>query len=452
MALVLGGLGCALLSNPGSAAAEAVEVDLDYVCTDGVAPTPVNLNVTLTLQTALTAGQALDIKWGIKYKDQTRFLSPGLFEPGARVDATGVVGIGGLWSGELKSLGSQDQALLPKGDGLALPELISGAVATTKPGTIEIKPGRLFVDFTPSASDVTVNDDDPAVHYDGNWTDYNNRDTKFHDVDRDVHATETQGARVDFVFTGTGVDFISEQDSRAGEVGFSLGSQAGIPATADASKGRDGKPVVVQNQGNYTLWGMRGLPYGQHTLTVENLENKWAMVDAFRVVTEPPADPPEQFRATCEPVRKPTAIRVVVGSPAQSPSSGPSGGVSPSGDPSSDPSKSQTPGAGKSSSPPVTGNGASASPSESKLTSVIVLGSPTPTATTTITLSAPPASPQVKVTPKGGARTGEAPETSHTSAALLIGSGGAMVFGGVFSGIALLRRRAAHVNDRSRTV
>ncbi len=440
-------------------------MDLDYVCTNGVARTPVNLEVTLTLQTALTVGQPLDIRWGIKYKDQSRFLSPGLFKAGARVSATGVVGIGGLWSGELKSLGSQEQTQLPDGDQLTLPALISGAVTTTAPGVIEIKPRRLLIDFTPPPSEALFNDDDPAVSYSAEWTDSNDRDLNFHDVGRDVHATEANFAEAYFKFTGTGVDFITEQDSRAGKVQFTIDGRPGIPATADASKNPDGSHAGVANQGNYTLWGMRGLPYGPHELKVAKLDDKWAMVDAFRVVTEELADPPKQFRATCEPVLKPTAIRVVVGSPTQSPgqspSSNPTGEPSsnPSGDPSSNPSGSVTsplpgsPSATPSKSSGVTGGGSSPTPSDSKLTSVVILGSPTPTITTTITLPAStPTSPQVKVTPKGGAQTGEAPETSRASAAVLIGSGGAMVFGGVFSGVVLLRRRAAHANDRSRTV
>ncbi|MFF3664060.1 hypothetical protein [Microtetraspora malaysiensis] len=460
MALVLGGLGCGLLSAPGSAAAEAVEVDLDYVCTNGVARTPVNLEVTLTLQTALAVGQPLDIRWGIKYKDQGRFLSPGLFQPGARVSATGAVGIGGPWSGELKSLGSQEQARLPDGDQLTLPELISGAVTTTAPGVIEIKPRRLLIDFTPPPSDATFNDDDPAVSYSAEWTDYNDRDVNFHDVGRDVHATEANYAEAYFKFTGTGVDFITEQDSRAGKVQFSIDGRPGIPATADASKHPDGSHAGVANQGNYTLWGMRGLPYGQHELKVAKLDDKWAMVDAFHVVTEELADPPKQFRATCEPVLKPSTIRVVVGSPTQSPGQSPSSG--PSGEPSSSPSggssgpvTSPPPGGSTPTPTPSKSPGGSSSPtpSQSKLTSVVVIGSPTPTITTTITLPAStPTSPQVKVTPKGGAQTGEAPETPRSPAALLIGSGGAMVFGGVFSGVVLRRRRAAHANGRSRTV
>lgn len=439
---VAGLIGGALLALPmTSARAEAVEVDLNYSCTGGVAPPGgVNLKVTLTLQTALTVGQPLDVKWGIAYKDLTRFLSPGLFQPGARVSATGVVGIGGLWSGELESLGSNEQELLQNGGQLALPGLISGAVTTTAPGVISITPRRLYVDFTPPVAETIVNDDSPTVNYDPAWTDYNDRPAHFHDIHEDVHATEADGATLTFPFTGTGVDFISEQDTRAGQVQFSVDGQPGVPATADSSKEPDGDPVVVENQGNHTLWGMRGLAYGPHTLTVTKLDSKWAMVDGFKVVTDELADPPEQFRSTCQPVPTPAAVRVVVGAGNV--------GTSPSTGASSDPSSSSTPNA--SVTPSSSGSGTVDQDTVNPLTSVVVLGSPTPTAT--VTLTPTPTAAQVKVTPKGGAATGEAPEQERASAALFVGSGGAMLFVGLFSGVALLRRRAAHAVDRSGTV
>lgn len=432
-----------------TARAETVAVDLNYSCTGAagsVAPTPVNLKVTLTLQTALGVGQPLDVRWGVAYRDGTRFLSPELLQPGARLSATGTVGVNGaMWNGQLDSLGSKDQELLADGGPLALPELISGAVSTTEAGTIEIIPQKLVVDFTPPASETVVNDDNTAVSYVGtDWTDYNDRDLNFNDLGRDVHASEVVGAETTFAFTGTGVDFISEQDYRAGQVHFDIDGKAGIPATADASKNADGTPVVVANQGNHTLWGMRGLPYGPHKLTVKKLDGKWAMVDGFRAVTEELLNPPKQLRAVCKPVKKPTAIRVTVGGGSTPPTS-PSG--SPDGSPSGTPSVTPT-GTGTGSATPTGSGTPTPTPSHTPVVTVYVQGSPTPTATTTVTLTATPTVAQVKVTPKGGAQTGEAPERMSASGPLLVGSGSVLLVIGVFSGLTLLRRRAAHSGDR----
>ncbi|GIH69599.1 hypothetical protein [Sphaerimonospora thailandensis] len=464
-AAVVSVIGGGLLALPlTSAQAEMAQVDLIYRCRDTpgqpnlpnpLVSNPVDLKITLTVQTALSVGQPLDVKWNIAYENGTRFLSPGLFQPGARLSATGKVGVlGEKWQGELHSLGAKDQELLQAGGPLTLPELISGAVSTTDKGVFEIEPRDLLIDFTPPPSEKVVNDDDLSkISYDANWIDFNDRDPKFHDIHEDVHATEVGGAKATFQFTGTGVDFITEQDHRAGEVDFKIDGKPGIPATADASKDADGNPVVVVNQGNHTLWGMRGLPYGPHTLEVTNLENKWMMVDGFRAVTEQLLGPPKQFQATCKPVKKPTAIRVVIGggNSTSGPSTSPSG---PDGPPASpDQSPSGTPGEhSPGQSTPMRTPSFSPRPTVTvTATATAAAGaSPSPTATTTVTMTATPTVAQVEVTPKGGAQTGEAPEQT-SSGGLLLGSGGLMLLVGVWGGVAMLRRRAAHSGDSSAT-
>lgn len=467
---VVGGV---LLAFPlTSARAETVQIDMNYTCTGGVAETPVNLKVTLTMQTALVVGQPLDVRWKLAYRDNTRFLSPGLFQPGARVTATGVVGVTDeMWTGELNSVGSQDQALLQDGGPLTLPELVSGAVSTTESGVFEVVPRRLLIDFTPPASETVVNDDHPSVQYVGSdWTDFNDRPPQNKDIHEDVHASEVVGAEAHFNFTGTGVDFITEQDYRAGQVQFSVDGKPGIPATADASKDPNGNPVVVANQGNYTLWGMHDLAYGPHELVVKKTDDKWAMVDGFRVITRELLNPPKQFRAKCEPVKKPTAIRVNIGGGGETtpPASTPPASPDTSGSPSVSPDSSPSGGTGSptptgSNTPTPTGSGGDQSPSPSasvtpsrsitpvdqgNVVAVVTLGSPTPTATMTTTLTATPTVAQVAVTPKGGAQTGEAPERMAASGPLLLGSGGALLAIGMLSGVALLRRRAAHSGER----
>lgn len=469
-------VGGGLLALPlTTAQAEMAQVDIVYRCRDTggqpkvpnpVVPNPVELKVTLTVQTALAVGQPLDVKWNVAYQNNTSFLSPGLFQPGARVSATGKVGVlGDPWRGELHSLGAKEQELLQEGGSLALPEAISGAVSTTDSGVFEIEPRDLLIDFTPPPSEEVVNDDAgaPVIEYHGEgWQDFNDRDPKFNDIHNDVHATEKRYSTATFRFTGTGVDFITEQDHRAGKMGFTLDGKPGIPATADASKNADGTPVVVVNQGNHTLWGMRGLPYGEHELVVENLEDKWMMVDGFRAVTEELLDPPKQFQVTCKPVKKPTAIRVVIGggsgtepsgSPGTTPSSGPSASPSnPSASPSSSGPNSPSP-TGTSPSPGASSPGPSDSPRPTVTVTNTATASPSPrpTTTTTVTMTATPTVAQVEVTPKGGAQTGEAPEDS-SSGGLLLGSGGLMLLAGAWSGVALLRRRAAHSGDSAETL
>ncbi|WP_152990706.1 hypothetical protein [Sphaerimonospora mesophila] len=462
-------VGGGLLALPlTTAQAEMAQVDLIYRCTRGVATTPdsrpVELKVTLTVQTALAVGEPLNVKWNVAYQNNTSFLSPGLFQPGGRLLATGKVGVlGDPWQGELHSLGAKDQELLQAGGSLALPEAISGAVSTTESGVFEIEPRNLLIDFTPPASEEVVNDDAgvPVIEYHGDgWQDFNDRDPKFNDIHNDVHATEKKYSTATFKFTGTGVDFITEQDHRAGKVGFKIDGKPGIPATADASKDANGNPVVVVNQGNHTLWGVRDLPYGEHKLVVENLDDKWMMVDGFRAVTEEILTPPKQFQATCKPVKKPTAIRVVIGggsatnppeSPGTTPSVTPSGSDGPPTSPATSPG--QSPNGSSSPSPGTNNPGTNGSPrpTVTVTNTATASTSPKPTTTTTVTMTATPTVAQVEVTPKGGAQTGEAPEDA-SSGGLLLGSGGLMLLVGVWGGVALLRRRAAHSGESAETL
>lgn len=449
VASVVGGM---LLATPATPAqAQTAEIDLTYRCRGGlVSSTPVQLKATLTVQTALTVGQPLDIRWDIKYADTSRFVSPDYFAAGGRLSATGAVKVTGQqWSGELHSSGAQEQERLRKGDALTLPSLISGAVSTTQPGTFEIVPERLTLGFIPPASERIVNDDDPAVTYHGDhWRDDNDRPAHFNDIHNDVHATDKAWHRVEFKFTGTGVDFITEQDYRAGRLEFKIDGRPGVPQHADASKDENGNPVTVVNRGNHTLWSVRGLPYGEHTLEITNTEDKWAIVDGFRVVTEELLDPPSQFRVTCTAVNKPTAIRVVIseggagspsngpgnGGPSSTPSVSPSNGNGGNGDGGGNGNESPSPGPSDGGQSPSPGTSGSPTPS----------GSPRPTVTTTVTATATPTVAQVLVTPRGGVQTGEAPAGNAAGAAMLLGSGGLLLALAAGSGVALARRRAAH--------
>ena len=73
---------------------------------------------------------------------------------------------------------------------------------------------------------------------------------------------------------------------------------------------------------------------------------------------------------------------------------------------------------------------------------------PTLTVTATVTPTRPtPTAPQVIITPVGGAQTGEAPDEKSSGVGLL-GLGTVMVLGSVFGGVALKRRRAAHLRGQ----
>ncbi|MGI5485784.1 hypothetical protein [Microtetraspora malaysiensis] len=472
-ASVLGLAGAAAIVVPSlSAGASTAELVVDYACTDGIAQSgsgTVHLRTKVTIPTVVNVGDPLNVGWELNYRDVTRFGAPARLPEGGKIEVTGNIQLTGAWEGVLKPKGSVDQPeAMVKGSPLNLPEGISDFAHIDRAGTLKVTPRKLFVDFRPPASEVMVNDDDPAILYSDGWQDLNDQNSQNNDHHLDLHRTTSAGKWAQFTFTGTGVEYVAQKDQRAGPVDILIDGQPGSPPRIDPSKNDDGTTVNDANKGGQTLWRFRGLPYGEHKVEIRSVEDgKWTQLDAFRVITRELVNPPKEYRAECNLVSTPVSVNVTISDPA---TGQPSPGGSNSGDPSSTSNPSGEPSSNPSGEPsgPVTSPGGSTptptpskspggspspTPSQSKLTSVVVIGSPTPTITTTITLPAStPTSPQVKVTPKGGAQTGEAPETSRASAAVLIGSGGAMVFGGVFSGVVLLRRRAAHANDRSRTV
>ncbi|MFG1862074.1 hypothetical protein [Microbispora bryophytorum] len=472
-ALALGLAGTAMVVTPSStagAATAAATVAVDYACINGIAgtgPGPVNLRTWLTVPTTLNVGDPLNVEWKLNYQDTTRLGAPVRLPNGGRTEVTGRVNIDGAWIGQLEPKGFVEQSkAMVKGSPLRLPDGISDSGHTEREGTVTIRPGKLFIDFRPPASQLMVNDDDPAITYGLGWEDLNDQPSQNRDYHFDLHRTTAKDAWASLTFTGTGIDYVAQKDQRAGAIDVFIGDDPGTPPRIDPSKNDDGTVVNDANKGGETLWKFRGLKFGEHTITIKNVEDgKWGQLDAFRVITKEMANPPQDYRATCEVTNGPIAVRVEIGgggdnpaspspdsSPDTSPSASPSPSVSPTdedpGDESHSPSPSPSPSATPSPSPSASPSPAAAQTQNYIVTAVVTQGSPSPTATRTVTLTATPSVAQVAITPQGGAQTGEAPERVSSSAMLLIGSGGALLMIGMLSGVAMLRRRAAHSGER----
>ncbi|WP_406318864.1 hypothetical protein OHA77_16005 [Streptosporangium sp. NBC_01639] len=531
---MLGLLGWALIVLPsGPAGASSAELEVDYRCTGevgGIARNgPVDLRTKVTIPTTLTVGEPLNIGWKLGYQQgASRFGSPDYFAPGGKVKVTGNVQLSGGWVGTLKPIGAVDQpGQLQPGTPLKLPEGISDFAHTDQAGTVKVTPQKLFVDFTPPAGEVMVNDDDPRVSYHAaaDWEDLNDQPQNNNDHHYDIHRTDKVNSWASFTFTGTGIEYIAQRDQGSGKVGFKIDGQVATPAYIDASKNSNGTPTNDAHKGGLTLWKFHGLNYGSHTIEVMNLEDaKWAQLDAFRVVTRELANPPKDYRATCTLVSAPVSVNVVISDgsngthpPASTCTPTPSSTPSPSPtcvqptDPSPTPTCTPTPAPTPSPSPtcvqptnpsptPTCTPTPAPTPSPSPTCVQPTNPSPTPTCTSTLTPTpmptptptptptcktpvppsqtpsptptvtvtrsgqgststpkptltvtatvtptrATPTTPQVVVTPSGGAQTGEAPDESGPSGMTLIGAGSAMVLGSGFGGVALLRRRAAH--------
>jgi hypothetical protein len=468
VASVTGLTAATLVAVAAPASAATVDLVVDYICgpNDGsiadAGTDTVNLKTRVTIPTTLNVGDRLNIGWNLHYKgDGTRFGSPDYFAEGARVTATGTVRLSGGWNGTLKPTGALDQpnALQP-GTPLKLPELMSDSAATDRAAEVRVKPGNIVLDFTPPAGKVVVNDDAPdRVQYFGTWGDYNDRGAQMKDVHNDVHATEHGGAGVDFTFTGTGVDLIGELDYRGGPAHVQIDGHEAAPSMIDFSKDESGNTVTYANDGGHNLLRLRGLSYGTHHLTVTNLEDgKWSFVDAFRVITKEMPNAPRTYRATCVPVGKVNPVILTIGGGDGGDDGGdgtdPSGSPSPSATPTGDGSESPTPTGG------YTPPGGTVSPTPTPTHTPTP--TPTPqgvitTVTATATASVSPkatqtvmatvtASPQVRITPVGGAHTGEAPDPP-VSPGPLLAAGILMVAGSGAGGLVLRRRRSRRASS-----
>lgn len=399
------------------------------------------VDVEVSIPKAIYVGQALKIGW--KFSD-SELTAPHDYAEGAKITGTAKMGITGknglTWEASgTKSLG----ALKAHDTKIDLPELTTDSWAMTDVGEIKVTPDSLNIAFTPPRSKVLVNDtggatneapgsgthSHPPIVYSGNWSYSPKRN--FGDEKDDVHETTTSNESVEVSFVGTGIEYLTERHKQMGVVGVKVDAFDVPPGEwPDASKKANGTPMADgERLTKEVLWSTsklaQKLEYGPHTLTLKNTEpnDKYMLVDAFNVITDELTVAPKYFDTKCvsqSPV-KPVTVKVEKVPASMTPS------------PTVTVTKTPTPGVTYTTTPPAS----TATPK------------PTLTVTATVTPTRPtPSAPQVFVTPTGGAHTGEAPDEGRPSGMGLISGGTAMLLGSVFGGVALKRRRAAHVRGR----
>jgi hypothetical protein len=122
-------------------------------------------------------------------------------------------------------------------------------------------------------SATTIDDDDQALKYAGNWLAAGLRGDG--DYEGNVHYTGNNGDTVTLTFTGTGVSFISEKSSDQGEIAWSVDGQA--QGTVDTSMPSGVAPTAQQ-----VLFTSATLPSGSHVLQITKNSGSYMRVDAFR--------------------------------------------------------------------------------------------------------------------------------------------------------------------------
>ncbi|KAI0780635.1 copper radical oxidase [Trametes elegans] len=169
--------------------------------------------------------------------------------------------------------------------------LVPGSTARTRFTPYYVPPGAKSYDSS-----------SPFLHYTGNWME--SFSSAY--VQKSIRSSSERGAAMTFTFTGTGVEWFGNQDSRHGLAQVYL----------------DGKPVQLVDAYNEAplkqqrMFWTFGLPDGKHTLKIVNTGQKHVAskgtsidVDALVVTKGPPAEqqvPLQQNMAAASPQDSPS--------------------------------------------------------------------------------------------------------------------------------------------------
>ncbi|HBU81209.1 MAG TPA: hypothetical protein DEF35_06160 [Paenibacillus sp.] len=116
-----------------------------------------------------------------------------------------------------------------------------------------------------------INNDDPAIKYNGSWSRSTGRGMG--DYKDDVQYTETNGDSFEYTFRGTGIQLFTEVDQSQGEMDIYVDGQ--FKETVSAY--RNGR-LAQQN-----LYSISGLPDGQHTLKAVKKSGRFMLLDMLKV-------------------------------------------------------------------------------------------------------------------------------------------------------------------------
>ncbi|GAA0996446.1 hypothetical protein GCM10009555_092220 [Acrocarpospora macrocephala] len=414
-----------------TSSAEAVDTDhwnYTYTCSSkqpgslvGTGDKP--LNVEVSIPKTVVLGQALQVGWTL---GESPLISPGNYVKGAKLSVSASAKMAGYWDGvgELVSVGTLTTDVdLKTNDPIKLPTLTPGSHVTGREGEIKVKPDNIRIAFSPKSTG-EVNDtnlltadtttpplSDPPITYTGNWsydtgraaevTDWVGSKRSFRD---DVHHTQDKNATATIEFEGTGIEYIGERHAAMGKLDVEIVEVSNSRVTIDPSRTTSdpAAPKVPANQrhGHEVLWSKTDLPYGKYhaKITSRLADNEWAVLDSFNVITRESTTPPEYFDTVCAP--PPTNVTTATVKVVK----------------------------------------ASTTPTPTTTRTATVTPTPKPTTTVTVTSSASTSqSPQVIVTPKGGAQTGEM-AVGGPSGRVYVWFGIVLVLGSVGAGLVWRRR------------
>jgi hypothetical protein len=131
----------------------------------------------------------------------------------------------------------------------------------------------LILKTKPLPESSLVNNDDPAIRYTGDWKPSVKRG--FHNYKDDIHYSQAKGDAVEYTFTGTGIELLSEKFYEQGSIDVFLDGQ---PRGSFNLKVMD-FPRLAQIR----VFSAQGLPDGSHTVRIVNTSTNYVAIDAFVV-------------------------------------------------------------------------------------------------------------------------------------------------------------------------
>ncbi|WP_419884974.1 S-layer homology domain-containing protein [Paenibacillus sp. B-A-8] len=118
---------------------------------------------------------------------------------------------------------------------------------------------------------VMVNNDDPSIKYNGNWS--RNSGRGMGDYNDDVHYAEQNGDSFEYTFRGTGIQLFTEVDESQGDMDIYVDDQ--FKGTVSAYRnGRLSQQI---------LYSISGLTDGQHTLKAVKKSGRFMLLDMLKV-------------------------------------------------------------------------------------------------------------------------------------------------------------------------
>jgi hypothetical protein len=130
-------------------------------------------------------------------------------------------------------------------------------------------------------STVSINDNDSGITYSGSWGHSTGRGLG--DYLDDVHYTETNDAYLEYAFTGTGIDLITEKDTSQGDMDIYVDNVF----KQTVSTYNDSR--LVQQ----TVYGISGLSNGPHTVKAVKKSGSYMLLDKFSVSVPVVANQPK---------------------------------------------------------------------------------------------------------------------------------------------------------------